>query len=222
MFVGFDRRMNPCFLYGRLRQIKMPSRLPSQKPSRFSQEPWSSKMGGLGRLKCRPPWLWEWTWWVPSSHCCSSAGPSKAGACRYSIGHMILILIKSNSELHLRSVYIIQTCDGNMGVATHIYSTHALFIVNDDQCLSWDKKTQTHLISHILLFKFDEVILGHFHRTCYRSSPLWFFCLEMALISLLARDGHSERSGLRGSDRRSVVPYVHGRRELYCSSLVLP
>jgi hypothetical protein len=40
-----------------------------------------------------------------------------------------LILIKSNSELHLRSVYIIQTCDGNMGVATHIYSTHALFLL---------------------------------------------------------------------------------------------
>jgi hypothetical protein len=21
-----------------------------------------------------------------------------------------------------------------------------------------------------------EVVLGHFHRSCYRSSPLWFFC----------------------------------------------
>jgi hypothetical protein len=23
-----------------------------------------------------------------------------------------------------------------------------------------------------------EVVLRHFHRSCYRSSPLWFFCGE--------------------------------------------
>jgi hypothetical protein len=23
-----------------------------------------------------------------------------------------------------------------------------------------------------------EVVLRHFHRSCYRSSPLWFFCVE--------------------------------------------
>jgi hypothetical protein len=49
------------------------------------------------------------------------------------------------------------------------------------------------------------------------------FYLEMALISwLLARDGHSERSDLRGSGRQSVTRYVHERRELYCSSMRLP
>jgi hypothetical protein len=48
-------------------------------------------------------------------------------------------------------------------------------------------------------------------------------CLEMALVSwLLARDGHSEHSDLRGSGRWSVTPCVHERRELYCSSLGLP
>jgi hypothetical protein len=68
-----------------------------------------------------------------------------------------------------------------------------------------------------------EVVLRHFHQTCYRSSPLWFFCLEMALVSwLLAQDEHGEHNGLRGSGRRSVTPYVHERRELYCSSLALP
>jgi hypothetical protein len=36
---------------------------------------------------------------------------------------------------------------------------------------------------------------------------------------LLAIDEHSGHEGLRGSDRRSVIPYVHGRTELYCSSL---
>jgi hypothetical protein len=48
-------------------------------------------------------------------------------------------------------------------------------------------------------------------------------CLEGTLVSwLLVRDGHGEHSGLRGSGRRSVTPYVHRRRELYCSSLSLP
>jgi hypothetical protein len=47
-------------------------------------------------------------------------------------------------------------------------------------------------------------------------------CLEETLVSwLLVRDGHSEHSGLRGSGCRSVTPYAHGRRELYCSSLTL-
>jgi hypothetical protein len=54
-----------------------------------------------------------------------------------------------------------------------------------------------------------EVVLRHFDRTSYGSSPLWFFCLERALVSwLLARDGHGECSGLRGLGRRSVTPYM--------------
>jgi hypothetical protein len=48
-------------------------------------------------------------------------------------------------------------------------------------------------------------------------------CLERALVSwLLARDGHGEHNGLRGLGRWSVTPYVHERRELYCSSLASP
>jgi hypothetical protein len=46
------------------------------------------------------------------------------------------------------------------------------------------------------------------------------FLLEGALVSwslaMDERDGHED---LRGSDRRSVIPYVHGRMKLYCSSL---
>jgi hypothetical protein len=30
---------------------------------------------------------------------------------------------------------------------------------------------------------------------------------------------HGGHEDLRGSDRRSVIPYVHGRTELYCSNL---
>jgi hypothetical protein len=44
--------------------------------------------------------------------------------------------------------------------------------------------------------------------------------LEGTLVSwslvMDERDGYED---LRGSDRRSVMPYVHGRMELYCSSL---
>jgi hypothetical protein len=47
--------------------------------------------------------------------------------------------------------------------------------------------------------------------------------LEGTLVSWsLAMDEHSEHEELRGSGRRSVIPYVHGRTELYCSSLYEP
>jgi hypothetical protein len=36
---------------------------------------------------------------------------------------------------------------------------------------------------------------------------------------LLAIDEHSGHQGLRGSGRWSVIPYVHGRTELYYSNL---
>jgi hypothetical protein len=43
--------------------------------------------------------------------------------------------------------------------------------------------------------------------------------LEGDLVSWsLAMDEYSELEDLRGSGRRSVIPYVHGRTELYCSS----
>jgi hypothetical protein len=44
--------------------------------------------------------------------------------------------------------------------------------------------------------------------------------LEEALVSWsLAMDERSGHEDLRGSGRRSVIPYVHGRMESYCSSL---
>jgi hypothetical protein len=36
---------------------------------------------------------------------------------------------------------------------------------------------------------------------------------------LLAMDEHTGLEDLRGSCHRSVIPYVHGRTKLYCSSL---
>jgi hypothetical protein len=46
--------------------------------------------------------------------------------------------------------------------------------------------------------------------------------LKMALVSLSPdMDEHGEHKDLRGSGRRSVIPYVHIRMKLYCSSLTL-
>jgi hypothetical protein len=46
------------------------------------------------------------------------------------------------------------------------------------------------------------------------------FLLEGVLVTwsldMDERGGHKD---LRGSGRRSVIPYVHGRTELHCSSL---
>jgi hypothetical protein len=39
---------------------------------------------------------------------------------------------------------------------------------------------------------------------------------------LLAIEEHSGHEGLRGSDHRSIIPYIHERTELYCSSLYEP
>jgi hypothetical protein len=44
--------------------------------------------------------------------------------------------------------------------------------------------------------------------------------LERVLVSWsLAMDEHGGHENLRGSGRRSVIPYVYERTELYCSSL---
>jgi hypothetical protein len=44
--------------------------------------------------------------------------------------------------------------------------------------------------------------------------------LEMILVSLsLAMDERDGHEDLRGSDYRSVIPYIYRRTELYCSSL---
>jgi hypothetical protein len=46
--------------------------------------------------------------------------------------------------------------------------------------------------------------------------------LEGVLVSwLLAMREYGGHEDLRGSGRRSVIPYVHGRKELYCCVLVL-
>jgi hypothetical protein len=61
-----------------------------------------------------------------------------------------------------------------------------------------------------------EVILRHFHRCRYWSSTAVVLLLEghRSLGELAIREygGHKD---LRGSGRRSVIPYVHGRKELY-------
>jgi hypothetical protein len=50
--------------------------------------------------------------------------------------------------------------------------------------------------------------------------PAVVLLLERALVSwslaMDKRDGHED---LCGSGRRSVIPYVYGRTELYCTSL---
>jgi hypothetical protein len=47
--------------------------------------------------------------------------------------------------------------------------------------------------------------------------------LEGPLVSWsLAMDERGGHEDLRGSGRQSVIPYVHGRTELYCSSLYEP
>jgi hypothetical protein len=61
-----------------------------------------------------------------------------------------------------------------------------------------------------------EVVLRHFHRYCYRSSPLWFFLLDGVLVSWsLPMDERGGYEDLRGLNRRSVIPYVHERTKLY-------
>jgi hypothetical protein len=44
--------------------------------------------------------------------------------------------------------------------------------------------------------------------------------LERTLVSWsLAIDERSRHGYLRGLSHRSIIPYVHGRTELYCSSM---
>jgi hypothetical protein len=49
------------------------------------------------------------------------------------------------------------------------------------------------------------------------------FLLEMVLVSWSsAIDERSEHKDLRDLVRRSVIPYIHERMKLYCTSLTLP
>jgi hypothetical protein len=38
----------------------------------------------------------------------------------------------------------------------------------------------------------------------------------------LGMDERGRHEDLRGLAHRSIIPYIHGRTELYCSSLTLP
>jgi hypothetical protein len=67
-----------------------------------------------------------------------------------------------------------------------------------------------------------EVVLRHFHRYRNWSSITVVLLLEGTLVScLLAMREYCGHEDLYGSGRRSVIPYVHGRKELYCCVLVL-
>jgi hypothetical protein len=56
-----------------------------------------------------------------------------------------------------------------------------------------------------------------------QEQPAVLLLLERALVSWsLAMDEYSGHEDLRGSNRRSVISYVHGRTKLYCSSLAFP
>jgi hypothetical protein len=53
-----------------------------------------------------------------------------------------------------------------------------------------------------------------------QEQPALVLLLERVLVSWsLAMDEHGGHQDLRGLDRQSVTPYVHGRTELYCSRL---
>jgi hypothetical protein len=56
-----------------------------------------------------------------------------------------------------------------------------------------------------------------------QEQPAVVLLLKRTLVSWsLAIDEQDKLEDLRGSGRRNVIPYVHGRLELYCSSLALP
>jgi hypothetical protein len=53
-----------------------------------------------------------------------------------------------------------------------------------------------------------------------QEQPVVVLLLEGALVSwLLGMHERSDHDDLRGSGRQSVIPYIHGRTELYCTNL---
>jgi hypothetical protein len=53
-----------------------------------------------------------------------------------------------------------------------------------------------------------------------QGQPVVVLLLEMASVPWsLAMNEHGGHQDLRGSGRQSVIPYIHGRTELYCSRL---
>jgi hypothetical protein len=55
-----------------------------------------------------------------------------------------------------------------------------------------------------------EVVLQHFYRCRYRSSPLWFFLEGLRSHKVLVIREYGGHEDLRGSGRRSIIPYDHG------------
>jgi hypothetical protein len=56
-----------------------------------------------------------------------------------------------------------------------------------------------------------------------QEQPAVVLLLDGALVSWsLAMDERDEHEDLRGSGRRSVIPYSHGRTELYCAQACMP
>jgi hypothetical protein len=72
-------------------------------------------------------------------------------------------------------------------------------------------------------------IIGHYRSgfvtlppMLLQEQPAVIFLLERGLVSWsLAMDEYGGHQDLRGSGHRSVIPDVHRRIELYCSSLTL-
>jgi hypothetical protein len=78
------------------------------------------------------------------------------------------------------------------------------------------------LHAFIFLTEFVEVVLRHFHRCRYMSSITVVLLLEgLRSHEVLPMREYGGHENLRGSGRRSVIPYVHGRMELYSCVLVL-
>jgi hypothetical protein len=68
-----------------------------------------------------------------------------------------------------------------------------------------------------------EVVLRHFHRSCSQEQSAVVLLLGRALDSRsLAMDELGEHEDLCGSGHWSVIPHIHRRMVLYCSSLALP
>jgi hypothetical protein len=56
-----------------------------------------------------------------------------------------------------------------------------------------------------------------------QEQPAIIFLLKRALVSWSSSmDEHNKHQDLCGSDRRSIISYIHVRIELYCLSLALP
>jgi hypothetical protein len=73
------------------------------------------------------------------------------------------------------------------------------------------KKTEREEDDAVLSFKVVEVVLRYFHRCRYWNSTVVVLLLEgHRLLGELAIREYGVHENLRGSGRRSVIPYIHG------------